>query len=150
MARMLIEARPNDHRMNTLPDRRLQQTILLCRVMFVLHALITVFLIAALVQRVLGPSPLRAAGSHAYQAGHQLGYQLAIPLLLVANGVGGLWSGLNARGLSRRSPWAYASSLAYWASLSLSCCGLPVGLYGLWSLTREGVAGLLGRGTRPA
>lgn len=54
-----------------------------------------------------------------------------------------LWTPVNAVGLYRRRPWARASTIAYWAAGIPICCCIPLGLYGVWSLTRPSVRSLL-------
>lgn len=57
--------------------------------------------------------------------------------------IGGvIWAPINAYGLFKRRPWARTSSLLYWAVQCLSCCCMPFGAYGLYSLTRPGVKSL--------
>ena len=56
---------------------------------------------------------------------------------------GVLWTPINAAGLYKRRSWARWSTMAYWALGFPLCCCLPLGLYGLWSLSRPEVRSLL-------
>jgi hypothetical protein len=53
------------------------------------------------------------------------------------------WAPLNAWGLSKRRRWARASTIAFSVASLLACCCLPVGIYGIWSMSRRDVADLL-------
>jgi hypothetical protein len=56
---------------------------------------------------------------------------------------GVLWTPVNAMGLYKRRPWARISTIAYYVVAMPFCCCLPLGVYGLWSLTRPEVKSLL-------
>ena len=125
------------------PEQLVRRTMIACWVMLALHILGVAVGLFGLATELSGHRPPPTFGSGSFGAGQQLGYALTVPLLLVVNGVAGLWAGANARGLRDRKPWAYRSTLAYSAFVALSCCCIPAGLYGLWSLTRPGVADFL-------
>lgn len=55
-----------------------------------------------------------------------------------------VWAPVNAWGLFRGRPWARISSITYWSASLLTCCCVPMGAYGLWSLLREDVADSFG------
>jgi hypothetical protein len=57
--------------------------------------------------------------------------------------LGLVWTPLNAYGLWKRRPWARLSTLIYWGGSILTCCSLPLGIYGLVSMLRKDVAVLL-------
>ena len=46
-----------------------------------------------------------------------------------------VWAPLNAYGLFKKRAWARKSSLVYYAVSLFTCCCIPLGLYGLWSLS---------------
>jgi DNA-directed RNA polymerase subunit RPC12/RpoP len=62
----------------------------------------------------------------------------------VWSAVGLVWTPLNAWGLWKRRPWARTSTLVYWIGSLFTCCCVPFGAYGIWSLLREDVRDLAG------
>jgi len=58
---------------------------------------------------------------------------------------GFVWLPVNAWGLSKGKPWALTSTRIYWIGSLITCCCTPFGIFGLWSLSRPGVAEELGR-----
>jgi len=48
-----------------------------------------------------------------------------------------VWAPLNAYGLFKKRPWARKSAMAYYAVSLFTCCCIPLGLYGLWSLGKS-------------
>jgi hypothetical protein len=59
--------------------------------------------------------------------------------------IGMVWTPINAWGLFKRKRWARISSVAYWAVTLLTCACIPLGAYGIWSLSRRDVRALLDR-----
>lgn len=50
-----------------------------------------------------------------------------------------VWAPLNVWGLVKRAEWARRSSILYWIASLATCLCIPVGIYGIVSLTRSGV-----------
>jgi hypothetical protein len=50
---------------------------------------------------------------------------------------GMVWAPLNAYGLFRKRPWSRKSAMAYYVVSLFTCCCIPLGLYGLWSLGKS-------------
>ncbi|MFH1436248.1 MAG: hypothetical protein ABIJ56_11075 [Pseudomonadota bacterium] len=50
-----------------------------------------------------------------------------------------VWAPLNAYGLFKKRAWARTSSLVYYAVSLFTCCCIPLGLYGLWSLSGKDI-----------
>jgi len=92
------------------------------------------------IRRALGPvgSLLAPAASPSEQLGTVIG--------TIGPGAGGLvtavWAPVNLAGLRRRRAWARTSSIAYHVVSLATCCCIPVGAYGLWSLLRADVRAL--------
>lgn len=53
--------------------------------------------------------------------------------------IGLVWTPINAWGLWKKRPWARTSTLVYWIGSLFTCCCVPFGAYGIWSLLREDV-----------
>ena len=80
------------------------------------------------------------AGMSPATAGEQAGYWSTYVCVGGFALVGLAWAPINAWGLFKRRRWARTSSIAYWAASLLTCCCIPMGAYGLWSLMRKDVA----------
>jgi hypothetical protein len=48
-----------------------------------------------------------------------------------------VWAPLNAYGLLKKRPWSRKSAMAYYVVSLFTCCCIPLGLYGLWSLGKS-------------
>lgn len=53
--------------------------------------------------------------------------------------LGLVWTPINAWGLWKKRPWARTSTLVYWIGSLFTCCCVPFGAYGIWSLLRDDV-----------
>ena len=53
------------------------------------------------------------------------------------SGTGIVWAPINAWGLFKKRGWARKSTMVYYVVSLFTCCCIPLGLFGLWSLTRK-------------
>jgi hypothetical protein len=56
-----------------------------------------------------------------------------------------IWTPINLWGLYRRASWARWTSIVYWIGSLLTCLCIPIGVYGIISLTRPAVRDLFPR-----
>jgi hypothetical protein len=59
------------------------------------------------------------------------------------------WGALNAWGMRKLKPWARVSSLAASGLALPLCCFMPLGIYGLYALTRADVRAVFTAASRP-
>jgi len=79
----------------------------------------------------------------AHDQGQWVGYWGTILFATVWSAVGLVWTPINAYGLWKLRPWARVSTLIYSGISLITCCGTPIGIYGLVSLLRADVRALL-------
>ncbi len=58
---------------------------------------------------------------------------------------GPFWALLNTIGLAYRRPWARITTILYAIGATMTCAGIPYGIYALWSMTRDQVKRTLTR-----
>ena len=119
-------------------QKHVERIAVLCWIMLGMHLLATAGIAVNLLLYLGGDRPLQGQSS-AFREGQAMGQVVGIALGLTVHGAGALWAPLNAYALAARRPWAYTSALAYSVMTLFTCCCIPVGVFGLWSLTRPGV-----------
>jgi hypothetical protein len=119
-------------------QEHVERIAVLCWVMLGMHLLATVGIAVNLLLYLGGDRALQGQSS-AFREGQAMGQVVGIALGLTVHVGGALWAPINAYALAARRPWAYTSTLAYWVMVLFTCCCFPVGVFGLWSLTRPGV-----------
>lgn len=109
---------------------------------FVLAAVYAVVVIAVVVAAVMlyfGDSGTGPLAEQAADASQRTGLVFGIVALFVTCSVCCVWTFVNAMGLVGKKRWARATTSAYWFFSVLTVVGIPVSLYGLWSLGQEAV-----------
>ncbi len=130
-------------------QEHVERISVLCWIMLGMHLLATAGIAVNLLLYLRGDRPFPGQSS-AFREGQAMGQVVGIALGLTVHVGGALWAPINAYALAARRPWAYISTLAYSVMVLFTCCCIPVGVFGLWSLTRPGVREIFDPRTDPA
>jgi hypothetical protein len=84
-------------------------------------------------------SPLGPLWTPPETGAEQAGFYTAFVGIGAWSLVGIVWTPLNAWGLWKKRSWARTSTLVYWIGSLFTCCCVPFGAYGIWSLLRDDV-----------